>query len=151
LGPHSYDPGVSRTLVTWTIEIPDESVEINLDIGEAVLRLRNVRSVFDAFTVPNSLSVNRSLGLVGATINSLRIHWTGIQRMVSFSNATTGFAGNYVENSAVTLALTVTTPSTTPPFTPAPQDAFQFVSDPATTIMNFAQLGRERNGLFFPG
>lgn len=135
----------------WTIEIPDESVEIILEAGEAILQLRNVRSVFDAFTLANSVSIDRSLGLVGASINSLRIHWTGIQRMVSFSNATTGFAGDYVENSAVTIAVTMTTPSTTPPFTPTPQNAFRFVSDPATTVMNFAQLGRERNGTFFPG
>lgn len=135
--------------MAWTVEIPDSSVEIVLESGEAILRFRNLGTIFDAFTLANSLSPDRSLGLVGAIINSLRMHWTGIQRMVSFSNATTGFSGDYVENSAVTIALTVTTPSTTPPFTPTPQDAFRFVSDPATTVMNFAQLGRERNGSFF--
>lgn len=126
-------------------------MEIVLEAGEAILQLRNIRPIFDAFSVPNSLSLDRPLGFVGATLHSLRIHWTGIQRMVSFSNATTGFAGNYVENSAVTTEVTLTTPSTRPPFTPAAQNAFRFVSDPATTVMNFAQLGRERNGIFFPG
>ena len=135
----------------WTTEIPDNSVEVVVEAGQAILQLSNIRSIFDAFSVPNSLTPDRPLGFVGAAVNSLRVQWTGIQRMVSFSNATTGFAGDYVENSAVTVAVTVTTPSTRPPFTPTPQNAFRFVSDPATTVMNFAQLGRERNGIFFPG
>jgi hypothetical protein len=50
---------------------------------------------------------------------------------------------------SVRLALTVTTPATISPFTPTPQHAFRFVSDPDTTVTNFAQIGRERNGLFF--
>jgi hypothetical protein len=126
-------------------------VDIVLEAGEATLDFRNFHNVFDAFTVPNSLSVDRALGLVRATINCFHMHWTGVNRMVSFSNATSGFSGDFVENSMVTLALTVTTPSTSPPFTPAAQNAFQFVSDPSTTVANFAQIGHERNGIFFSG
>ena len=150
MGPHSYDPGVSQTLVAWTTELPDSSVFVDLQAGEAILDFRNLRTVFDAFTLANSLSPNRPLGLVSAVINSLRIHWTGVIRRVSFSNPVTQFAGRYVENTA-TIEVTTTTPATRPPFTPAPEDRFRFVADPATTMTNFAQIGHERNGTFFPG
>ena len=122
----------------------------DLQAGEAILHFANLRTVFDGFTIPNSFSVDRPLGFVAAVINSLRIHWTGVLRRVSFSNATTRFAGRYVENTA-TIEVTTTTPATTPPFTPTAQNRFRFVSDPATTVTNFAQIGRERNGSLFPG
>ena len=131
----------------WTIEIPKGSVEVDLDEGEAILHLENVCRVFDAFTVPNSLNPLHPLGLVSAFLKSLRIQWKGITNMRSFNNGST-FAGDFVENSA-TIAVTVMTPETKPPFTPAPQDGFQFVADPASTVSNFAQIGRERNGALF--
>jgi len=36
--------------------------------------------------------------------------------------------------------------ATTPPET---EHGFHFESDPATTVTNFAQFGREQNGVFF--
>jgi hypothetical protein len=131
----------------WTIEIPKGSVEVDLHEGEAVLHLENVCRVFDAFTVPNSLNPLHPLGLVSAFLKSLRIEWKGITKKRSFNNGTS-FAGDFVENSA-TIAVTVRTPETKPPFTPAPQNGFQFVADPASTVSNFAQIGRERNGALF--
>jgi len=122
-------------------------VEVDLDSGEASLELQNVCSVFDAFTVPNSLNALHPLGLVSGAIKSLRIHWKGISNKRSFSNGAT-FRGNFVENSA-TISVTVNTPSTNPPFTPAPQDGFEFVADPTTTVSHFAQIGHENNGSLF--
>lgn len=147
LGPHSYDPGKSPALLFWTIEIPEGSVEVDLNAGEAILHLENVCQVFDAFTVPNSLDPAHPLGLVSAMIESLRIHWKGIKTNRSFSNGAT-FRGDFVETSA-TIEVTVTTPTTKPPFTPSPQDGFEFVADPTTTITNFAQIGHENNGSLF--
>lgn len=115
--------------------------------GEASLELHNVCSVFDAFTVPNSLNALHPLGLVSGAVKSLRIHWKGINNKRSFSNGTT-FRGDFVENSA-TIKVTVNTPSTKPPFTPAPQDGFEFVADPTTTVSHFAQIGHENNGSLF--
>lgn len=65
------------TLVLWTPEIPDANVRVELDEGEAVFQFKNFDRVFDAFSVPNSLSPDRPLGLVGATINSFRLSWNG--------------------------------------------------------------------------
>jgi len=149
LGPHSYDPGISQSLVTWTAEIPDGDVEIDLDDGEAVLQIENLCSIFDAFSVPNSFDPAHALGFVGAFLRSLRIHWRGIARQVSFSNPTTRFTGDYVENTSATIAVTVRTPGTKPPFTPTAKNGFQFVADPASTVSHFAQIGHERNGALF--
>ena len=148
LGPHSYDPGVAPALTLWTVEIPEDSVEVDLDSGEAVLDLRNVCSIFDAFTVANSIDSAHPLGLVSALLKSLRIEWSGILHRIRFSNATTRFSGRYVETSA-RIAVTVETPATHPPFTPAPEHGFKYTSDPAMTISNFAQIGHERNGALF--
>ena len=133
----------------WTTEIPDGDIEIDLDRGEAVLHIENLCSIFDAFSVPNSFDPAHALGFVGAFLRSLRIHWSGIARMVRFSNPTTRFTGDYVENTSATIAVTVRTPPTRPPFTPAAKNGFQFIADPATTVTNFAQIGHERNGALF--
>jgi len=134
--------------VTWTIAIPDGSVEIDLEAGEATLHLENVCRVFDAFTVPNSFDTHHALGLVSAVIESLSIHWTGISKRVSFSNGKT-FRGNFIQSVAAPISVTVSTPASKPPFTPAAQNGFEFVSDPRTTVTNFAQIGSENNGSLF--
>ena len=148
LGPHSYDPGIAPSLLVWTIEIPEGSVEVDLNKAEATLHLENVCRVFDAFTVPNSFDTHHPLGLVSAVIESLSIHWTGISKKLSFSNGKT-FRGDFIQSVAAPISVTVSTPSTTPPFTPAAQDGFEFVADPATTVTNFAQIGQEHNGSLF--
>ena len=148
LGAHSYDPGIAPSLLVWTIEIPEGSIDVDLNEGEATLHLQNVCRVFDAFTVPNSFDTHHPLGLVSAVIESLSIHWTGISKKLSFSNGKT-FRGDFIQSVAAPINVTVSTPSSKPPFTPAPQDGFEFVSDPKTTVTNFAQIGHENNGALF--
>jgi hypothetical protein len=148
LGPHSYDPGIAPTLLTWTTPIPEDSIEIDFATGEAVLQLKNVCSVFDAFTVPNSFDVQHALGFVGAVINSLRIHWSGPSIKTSFNNGST-FRATAVQTVNAPFAVTTTTPATKPPFTPVAKNGFTFTSDPASTIVNFAQLVQEANGTLY--
>ena len=148
LGPHSYDPGISPTLLTWTIPIPRGNVQVDMDSGQAILRLKNVCSVFDAFTVPNSFDVHHALGFVGAVINSLRIQWSVISAKRSFNNGST-FRATAVENVSAPVEVTTTTPATKPPFTPTAQDGFTFTSDPTTTVTNFAQIVQEANGVLY--
>jgi len=146
LGPHSYDPGVSSSLVVWTTEIPG-GVDIDQKKGRAVLEIHNLCTVFDAFTVVNSLDLTRPLGLVSAMIKSLRIEWGGPGTKLSFSNGT-DFRADSIQNSA-RISLTVATPPTKPPFTPGPQNGFEFIADPTTSVTNFAQIVHESNGALF--
>jgi len=143
LGPHSYDPGVSPNGVFWATAIPEDSVEVHLGKGAASLHVTDI-SVFDAFTIPNSLNPLHPLGRVPATINSLDIEWSGVTRRLQFSDEANTFAGFFLENSA-TIEVSVTTP-------PSPgRHGFSFVSDPASTsIRNFAQVAHDHNGSFFP-
>jgi hypothetical protein len=119
-----------------------------MDEGEAILHLQNVCNVFDAFTVPNSFDPHHALGFVGAVINSLRIHWTGISAKRSFNNGSS-FRAMSVENISAPIEVTTTTPATKPPFTPTARNGFTFASDPKTTVTNFAQIVQEANGALY--
>ena len=113
---------------------------MNLARGTASLHAENV-CVFDTFTVPNSLDLTRPLGnLVKGVINHLDIEWSGIERTISgFSDSTDQFRGDFIENSA-RIEVVVTTPAST-------GHGFKFISNPTTS--EFAQIGHERNGVFF--
>jgi hypothetical protein len=142
LGLHSYDPGISPTLVVWTTPIPEGGARIDLDAGTAELHVRNICSVFDAFTVANSLTPTHPLGnIVSAVFDSLDLRWSGVtRRIIGFGDPVNQFSGDFVETSA-TIEVTATTTKST-------GHGFRFVSA-ATTTVNFAQIGRETNGVFF--
>jgi hypothetical protein len=134
-GVHSYDPGIAPNGLFWTIPIPDDSVEINLNEATASMRLRNV-PVFDWKTIPNSLLRGTFLPPVCATI-SFRVRWSGVLRVDEVRDETNRFAGRFIRDEA---RFTLT----------AEQPGFRFESDPARTSVNlFSEIGRERNGAFF--
>ena len=150
MGPHSWDPGITPSGVTWIVPIPHGSVHFDLDDEEATLDVKNAL-VFDGFTVPNSLNTFHPLGHVDSVMNSLRMKWSGTTNKRSVNDCADAFRGDFFENTA-TIAVTATTPpapARTCPPTPA-RNGFRFVSDPASTsISHFAQIGRERNGVFY--
>jgi hypothetical protein len=116
---------------------------VDLAGGTAELHAENICAVFDAFTVGNSFSPNRPLGYASGIINSLDIKWSGITKnFIGVHDAVNQFAGDFFQIGNVTIAVTATTPVST-------GHGFQFVSDPASTTVNFAQIGSERNGVFF--
>lgn len=150
---HSWDAGVSPTSVPWVARVPEGSAHVDLDDGTASLHIRNV-CVFDAFTVANSLNTARPLGnLVKGIVNSLDIEWKGITRRVTnFSDSANCFRGDFEENTA-TIAVTATTPMnvvTGPGCATKKLDGFRFQSGPSSAnVSDFAQIGHERNGIFF--
>jgi hypothetical protein len=124
------------------VPIPEGGARANLEGGTAELHVRNICSVLDTFTVENSLTPTRPLGNpVSAVLDSLDIEWSGVTRSVlGFSDPVNQFSGDFFETSA-NIRLTVHTDAST-------GHGFRFVSS-ATTAVNFAQIGRERNGVFF--
>jgi hypothetical protein len=70
---------------------------------------------------------------VPATV-SFDVDWSGVDARVKIRNDSTDFAGEFIHNSA-TLAWSAT------------QTGFSFTSDAAES--HFAEIGHERNGVFF--
>jgi hypothetical protein len=126
----------------WLSRIPKGGTRIDLDGGTAELHVRNICSVFDAFAVSNSLDPTHALGnIVSAVIDSLDMQWSGVTRsVIGFSDPVNRFSGDFFETAA-TISVTATTKKST-------GHGFRFVSS-ATTKVNFAQIGRETNGVFF--
>lgn len=76
-------------------------------------------------------------------IDSVDIKWSAvIKSFIGVHDTVNQFAGDFFQIGNVTIAVTASTPKNT-------GHGFRFVSDPATTTVNYAQIGRERNGVFF--
>lgn len=111
--------------------------------GTASLKANNICAVFDAFTVANSLSPSRPLGFVSGMISSVDLRWSGVTKsFLGIHDSTNHFMGDFFQIGNVTIAVTATTPIST-------GHGFRFVSDPASTTVNYAQIGSESNGSFF--
>lgn len=139
---------MSPTSVFWAANIPNGSAHANLDTGTGSLHVENL-CVFDAFTIPNSIAgVGRSVNLVKGIINSLQIEWSGIISVDTANQPDNQMRGTFVENIA-RITVTATTPKTAVTSL-SNGHGFRFVSDPASSsVTNFAQIGFERNGVFY--
>jgi hypothetical protein len=117
-------------------------VAVQFAAGKAEMRVDNLR-LFDYHTIPNAFA----LGPNDPAVVSFDVVWSGpITRRVSVLDGTLGnnYAGEYVENQ-VTVTWSGTNLAT----------GFSFTSNPGTFATSsvdggFAELGHERNGIFFP-
>ena len=122
---HDFNPGIAPSGLFWTAHVPMDSIGIELGRTTASFQLEHF-ALED--TIPN----------VPATV-SLAMEWQGLRAELEVRDLVNGFAGRYRECSA-TIQWS------------AEEAGFSFVSDPASTsVTRFAQLGRERNGIFFEG
>jgi len=123
----------------WTIEIPGRGIRVNLGRGVASLEARHV-PILDYGDFTNALFGGGPPPKRGFL--SLRIEWRGEDERVNIRNTDPvygGFAGTFIRNVA-RMAWT------------ARVGDFRFVSAPlATSSSSFAEIGHERNGIFFPG
>ena len=123
----------------WTIQLPDDSVEIQPGKGSASLQASDV-PILDYGNVLNALFNGHNPPPVPGTV-SFRVVWSGVNQRVNIRNTDPtfgGFAGEFVRNTAQ-MEWTATVGDLT------------FVSDPlATSSSTFAEIGHERNGSFFP-
>ena len=110
-------------------------VSVNPGKGRASLQVSNI-VVTDYGDYGNAL-FGGGPPPVPATV-SFDVQWSGVAERVNVVNPADGFAGEFVRNSAqMTWSATVGDDS--------------FVSAPASTSSSiFAEVGHERNGVFFP-
>jgi hypothetical protein len=133
LNPSDYHP----TGLFWTIEIPENGIEVNLGSGHASMQASNV-PIFDYGTIANALfgGAPRTAGTV-----SFRVVWSGVNERVDIRNTDPvfgGFAGTFIRNTAQMEWTAIT-------------DDYTFVSAPlAASSSIWAQIGHEQNGSFFP-
>jgi hypothetical protein len=129
---HDFNPGTTPSGLFWTIRIPDDNVQIDLDAAEASMRVGDL-DIEDYHTLKNAVLDGPS---VPAEV-SLAIQWSGVIQRVEERSATERYRGHFVHDKA-TIAWT------------ANEQGFRFVSDAAeTSITTFAEIGREHNGVFF--
>jgi hypothetical protein len=147
------------TRVFWTAVIPNDDVQVNPLTGQAQAHVRNL-PLLDYYSPTGqgdlaSLGPTWQSGYFASTV-SLDVAWGGpVTRRVNVHEAANGFAGLFDENQA-----TVT-------WSESSQSGFRFRSNPGnfstsvpevpgvngvTAPLNFfAQVGFERNGIFFGG
>ena len=126
---HDFNPGITANGVFWTAAIDRGSVQVNLGKGSASLHVADL-DVEDYGNVINALQDGPS---VEASV-SLDVSWGGVDERVKIRNRDTGFAGEFIHNTA-TLNWS------------ASESGFSFTSDPLDS--GFAEIGHERNGIFF--
>jgi hypothetical protein len=146
------------TRVFWTAVIPDGDVQVNPGSGKAEMHIHNLPEL-DYYSPAGtgdlaSLGPTWQTGYFDALVN-IDVVWSDpVTRRVDVRDAANGFAGQFNENQA-----TVT-------WSASSASGFSFTSNPGnfstsdpevpgvngvTAPLNFfAQVGKERNGVFFP-
>jgi hypothetical protein len=126
---HDFNPGIRDSGLFWTTPIPRGSVRVSLGTGSASLHLTD-QDIEDYHDVVNALMDGPSKP---ARV-SVDISWNQARERVNIRNPRVGFSGEYVRNSA-TLVWS------------ASEEGFRWQANPLAS--GFAEIGHERNGIFF--
>jgi hypothetical protein len=130
---HDFNAEILENGLFWTEAIPP-GVEAAPNSGRAVMHVTGV-DLEDYFNLANALQDGPSVP--GEA--SVEVIWDDLIRRVELRDETNRFTGRFVENHA-RMAFTAST------------SEFVFESDPIGTSGSlFAEVGQERNGIFFPG
>jgi len=130
------NPGIAQSGLFWTTRLASGNVTgVNPGAGNAIYKANDV-SVFDFHDIGNAL-FGGGPKPVPATV-SFEVRWFGVDDRVNIRNPGDGHAGEYVRGHAQ-MEWSATA------------GRFRYVSAPlASSSSVFAQLGTERNGLYFP-
>jgi hypothetical protein len=128
---HDFNLGFDNGLF-WTVPVDRDSVKVEPGSGRASLVVNNL-AMEDYFNIVNALNDGTS----NRATASFEIHWAPGMKRFKVRDDATGMAGEFVKNSA-TMAWSV-------------ESAGQaYLSGPAETSSSVsAQVGHERNGVFF--
>ncbi len=130
------NPGIAPSGLFWTTRLGPSNVGgVNPGAGRAVYQAANV-PILDFHNIINALFGGGAPPEPGFV--SFEVQWSGTDERVNLKNPSNGFAGEYVRGKAQMQ------------WTARVGD-FHYVSDPIeTSSSQFAQLGHERNGSFYP-
>jgi hypothetical protein len=140
------------TRVFWTAVVPDDDVRVDPAVGTAQMHVRNLAALdYPEDFGSGSLGPNWQTAYVPATV-SFDVVWRHpVTRLVTVNDSTDQFAGTFAENQATVI------------WSAQSASGFRFDSLPGsratstpgtpdiTTTYFFAQVGHERNGIFFSG
>jgi hypothetical protein len=131
---HDFNPGITQNGLFWTSIVPEDRVHVDIDSGRATLQVRNLH-MKDYFDIENAV-IGNGAAPVPAVV-TYRVEWNAVGPLNVFDNAAQLFRGEFrqalaqMEWSARTVD-------------------FDFVSAPiGTSTTDGAQLGTERNGVFY--
>lgn len=130
---HDFNLGIAPDGLFWTAPLGANSLTVNPGNGQASLRVTDL-AAFDYFTGANALS----RGAFEPAVVSFELNWARGLKKVKIRDQVNGFALDGVLNSA-TMSWTATAAGET--YQSAPKQ---------TSFSLFAEVGHERNGLFFP-
>jgi hypothetical protein len=137
---HDLNPGIKADGLFWTTPIPAEGIDVNPGKGTASIFATNV-PVYDFVDFRNAI-VGGGPAPVPSLV-SFTVDWAGVGERVNVRNTNPaasggGFAGEFVRNTAqMQWNATI--------------GDLMYLSDPiGTSSSDFAEIGHERNGSFFP-
>jgi hypothetical protein len=133
---HDFNLGIAASGLFWTAALPSDAVAVNLGAGQARMRAASL-AVTDDFTLANAL-FGTGPPPVPATV-SFAVSWSGVVKRFSVTNQSDGnrYRGRYAQVSSATIDWS------------ASETGFTFTSAPGSSVTAFAEVGRERNGVFF--
>jgi len=129
---HDFNPGIHPFPdgLFWIVALPPQDVQVQLNQGTASYRANDL-ALRDFGSIPNSLSNGSS---VPASV-TFDVEWSGITQRGTVRNAADKFALDFVMTGA-TIKWSASTASST-------------LHSTGVTAVNFAELARETNGVFF--
>ena len=129
---HDFNPGIKESGLFWTIRVPEDRVEVDLEDATASMSLGDIE-LRDFFNILNAFKHGKSIPADA----SFSMHWHGVKNRVHLHDPVNHFDARLIEDSA-TMRWS------------AREKDFVFVSDPEETSTTvFAAIGSERNGVFF--
>jgi len=132
-----FNPGIRPDGLFWTTPVDIDDIDVNLGKGFASMEVEDL-PVFDFGDFGNAL-----FGTGTPAAVSFTVEWRGVNQRVNIKNTDSpadggGWAGEVIRNVAK-MEWT------------AAVGHLSYESDPlATSGSSFAEIGKERNGVFFP-
>jgi hypothetical protein len=130
---HDFDLGITPDGLFWTVPLGANSLTVDPGNGRASLKVTDL-AAFDYFSLPNAFS----RGAFEPAVVSFELHWARGLKKTKIRDQVNGFAFDGVLNSA-TMSWTASSAGET--YQSAPEK---------TSFSLFAEVGHERNGVFFP-